>query len=118
MSNVLDCGLEESEFGFQSHFMMFTLDLLPFRKAQNTLIPSSSDGLISITAVLLQMLDIDWKTLLISVDAVAEVRPWLNENNRKCTWYLKYTGCICSQRKCQINCVDGIVEGDVSTFIV
>ena len=36
--------------------------------------------------VLAVELDVDLKTSLTSVDAVAEVELWLNENNRKCTW--------------------------------
>ena len=34
-------------------------------------------------------LDIDFKIPLASVDAAVEFEPWLNENNGKCTWYLK-----------------------------
>ena len=41
------------------------------------------------TSVFLCMLDIVLKSNLTSDDAAAEVGPWLNDNNRKYTSYLK-----------------------------
>ena len=38
---------------------------------------------------MLQMLYINLKTSLTSVDEASEVRLWLNENNKKCPVYLK-----------------------------
>ena len=35
------------------------------------------------------LINIDLKTLVISVNVAPEVEPWLNKNNRKCTWHLK-----------------------------
>ena len=38
--------------------------------------------------LLRELLDINLKTPLTSVDAAAEVGHWLNKNNKKCPWNL------------------------------
>ena len=64
------------------------------------------------------MLDNDLKTTLISDDAAAEIGPWLNENSKKCTFYLKLftlskrcISCRCSQRKYRVDFVVGMRVG-------
>ena len=74
-------------------------------------VPSFSFQVLSLSRKYLEikifLSDLDLKTSLTSVDAAVEVGTWLNENNRKCTWYLYpvETGVLC---------VSGTLEGSVS----
>ena len=65
------------------------------------------------------VLVIDLKTSLTSVDAAEEVGPWLNKNNGKFTWHLKWTGCRGSRRKKKhVNYVSDMLERSTIMCIV